>query len=108
MRIARSVAAAAAMQTIVESEAAPGPEATSDEDLLAFARRFGSTGYHPVGTCRMGSDEGAVVDTQLRVRGVEGLRVADAAVMPSLISGNTHAACVMIGERAADFILRNR
>lgn len=108
MRIARSVAAAAAMQTIVESEAAPGPEATSDEDLLAFARRFGSTGYHPVGTCRMGSDEGAVVDTQLRVRGVEGLRLADASVMPSLISGNTHAACVMIGERAADFILRNR
>jgi choline dehydrogenase-like flavoprotein len=56
----------------------------------------------------MGADEGAVVDTQLRVRGVEGLRVADASVMPSLISGNTHAACVMIGERAADFILRNR
>ena len=108
MRIARSVAAAAAMQTIVESEAAPGAEATSDEDLLEFARRFGSTGYHPVGTCRMGSEEGAVVDTQLRVKGVEGLRVADAAVMPSLISGNTHAACVMIGERAADFILRNR
>ena len=74
--------------------------------MLAFARAYGSTGYHPVGTCRMGRDDAAVVDPQLRVRGVAGLRVADASVMPQLISGNTHAAWVMIGERAADFALR--
>lgn len=106
MRIARAVAAAAPLAPLIESEAAPGSVAQSDADLLAFARQFGSTGYHPVGTCRMGSDEQAVVDPTLCVRGVEGLRVADASVMPTLISGNTHAACVMIGERAADFILR--
>ncbi|NDB17320.1 MAG: alcohol dehydrogenase, partial [Gammaproteobacteria bacterium] len=63
--------------------------------------------YHPVGTCRMGSDPAAVVDPQLRVQGIAGLRVADASVMPTLISGNTHAACVMIGERAAAFLLRD-
>jgi choline dehydrogenase len=106
MRIARSVAASAPLRHLIETEADPGPDATSDDALLAFARQFGSTGYHPVGTCRMGSDAAAVVDPQLRVCGIEGLRVADASVMPTLISGNTHAACVMIGERAADFVLR--
>ncbi len=106
MRIAREVAAAAPLRGLVTAEADPGPAAQSDDELLDFARRFGSTGYHPVGTCRMGSDDGAVVDPQLTVRGVEGLRVADASVMPTLISGNTHAACVMIGERAADFALK--
>ena len=106
MRYARRVTAAAALAPLIEAEADPGSDAQSDESLLAFARTYGSTGYHPVGTCRMGSDEAAVVDPQLRVRGVAGLRVADASVMPQLISGNTHAACVMIGERAADFALR--
>lgn len=108
MRLARSLVDAAAMHAIVDEEVAPGARATTDDDLLGFARRFGSTGYHPVGTCRMGSDSEAVVDPELRVRGVDGLRVADASVMPLLISGNTHAACVMIGERAADFILSHR
>ncbi|NBU24654.1 MAG: hypothetical protein EBS39_03355 [Gammaproteobacteria bacterium] len=107
MRIAREVAATAPLAALIEAEAEPGPAAQSDEALLGFARRVGSTGYHPVGTCRMGSDDGAVVDPQLRVRGVQGLRVADASVMPTLISGNTHAACVMIGERAAVFALRD-
>lgn len=107
MRIAREVAVAAPLAALIEVEAEPGPGAQSDEALLDFARRVGSTGYHPVGTCRMGSDDGAVVDPQLRVRGIGGLRVADASVMPTLISGNTHAACVMIGERAADFALRD-
>lgn len=107
MRIAREVAATAPLAGMIDVEAEPGPKAQSDDDLLAFARAVGSTGYHPVGTCRMGSDDRAVVDPQLRVRGVAGLRVADASVMPRLISGNTHAACVMIGERAADFALRD-
>lgn len=106
MRIAREIAATAPLAALVEAEAEPGAAAQSDEALLDFARRVGSTGYHPAGTCRMGSDDGAVVDPQLRVRGVAGLRVADASVMPALVSGNTHAACVMIGERAADFALR--
>lgn len=106
MRIARQVAAAPPLAELVELEADPGPGAESDAELLAFAQRFGSTGYHPVGTCRMGSDAEAVVDPQLRVNGVLGLRVADASVMPTLISGNTHAASVMIGERAAHFILQ--
>ncbi|MGA0799351.1 MAG: GMC family oxidoreductase [Steroidobacteraceae bacterium] len=107
MRLARRVAAAAAMQAVIDGEVAPGASASGDDDLLLFAKKFGSTGYHPAGTCRMGSDSEAVVDATLRVRGLEGLRVADASIMPSLISGNTHATCVMIGERAADFILRD-
>ena len=105
MRIARDVAAAHPLASLIEAEAEPGELAQSDAALLEFARKFGSTGYHPVGTCRMGSDPDAVVDPQLRVQGISGLRIADASVMPTLISGNTHAACVMIGERAADFLL---
>ncbi|WP_109356277.1 GMC family oxidoreductase [Sphingorhabdus sp. EL138] len=76
----------------------------SDDDLEAEIRGRADTVYHPVGTCRMGSDAGAVVDTELRVNGLEGLRVADASIMPSLISGNTNAPSIMIGERAADFM----
>ena len=93
------------MSRIVTEELMPGVEAWSDEDFLSHARKEGQSAYHPVGTCRMGSDAGAVVDARLRVHGVAGLRVADASIMPSLISGNTNAACMMIGEKAADLIL---
>lgn len=80
---------------------------TADESRLrAIVRAHADTIYHPVGTCRMGSDAASVVDPQLRVRGVAGLRVADASIMPALISGNTQAACAMIGERAAEFVAR--
>jgi choline dehydrogenase len=106
MRLTRALASTPALRPLIEAEVAPGPAAQTDDGLLDFARRLGATGYHPAGTCRMGSDDAAVVDPQLRLRGLEGVRVADASVMPNLISGNTHAACVMIGERAADFILR--
>ena len=82
-----------------------GPESHSDEDILDHVRARVQTLYHPVGTCRMGDDPGAVVDRQLRVRGVEGLRVVDASVMPSLIGGNTNAPTIMIAERASDLIL---
>lgn len=105
MRIARAAAAAPSLAAIIESEIYPGPQAATDADLLAFARDYGTTAYHPVGTCRMGADPDAVVDPRLRVRGVRGLRVADASVMPRLVSGNTNAAAIMIGEKAADMIL---
>ncbi|MGA7986408.1 MAG: GMC oxidoreductase, partial [Burkholderiales bacterium] len=78
----------------------------SDADIERAIRARTDTVYHPAGTCRMGSDAGAVLDPELRVRGVDGLRVADCSVMPSLIGGNTNAPAMMIGERAAEFIRR--
>ena len=76
----------------------------SDDEIKAELRNRSDTIYHPIGTCRMGSDDGAVVDPELRVRGLQGLRIADASIMPTLIGGNTNAACIMIGEKAADMI----
>jgi len=105
LRIARKVFASPPFAKYHGVEVAPGPATESDEALDAYIRATGYTVHHPVGTCRMGSDEGAVVDPQLRLNGIAGLRVADASVMPSIIGGNTNAPCVMIGERAADFIL---
>lgn len=81
-------------------------ETTDEARLREIVRRHADTIYHPVGTCRMGSDAASVVDPELRVRGIGGLRVADASIMPTLISGNTQASCAMIGERAAEFLAR--
>ncbi len=105
MRIARSLMATDELRPFVDAELQPGPEANTDEALLAHAARTGATLYHPVGTCRMGGDEKAVVDPALRVKGVQGLRVVDASVMPRLISGNTNAPVMMIAEKASDLII---
>jgi choline dehydrogenase-like flavoprotein len=105
IQLARRLVTRPSLAPLVEREMNPGPAATDDNALLAWARATGQTLYHPCGTCRMGSDDGAVVDPRLRVRGVEGLRVADASVMPSITSGNIHAPVMMIAERASDMIL---
>ena len=85
-------------------ETSPGPDIKTDTDLLAYARKFGNTLYHPVGTCKMGEDPRAVVDSRLRVHGLQGLRVIDASVMPTLTTGNTNAPTIMIGEKGAAMI----
>ncbi len=107
MRMTRMLAEAPSLARLIVREAYPGPETIKDDALLDYARQTGNTGYHPVGTCRMGIDEAAVTDPQLRVRGVEGLRVIDASVMPRLISGNTNAAAIMIGDKGSDLVLKN-
>ncbi|MCS6891915.1 MAG: GMC family oxidoreductase N-terminal domain-containing protein [Rhodovarius sp.] len=101
LRLIRRLAATRALSRWIAAEYAPGPQAEGDEALLAFCRATAGTIYHPAGSCRMGEDPGAVVDSRLRVRGVEGLRVADASIMPTVVSGNTNAACIMIGEKCA-------
>jgi choline dehydrogenase len=102
---ARRIATQPVFQRYVESEYAPGPGVTSDADLVAYLLEKCRTSYHPVATCRMGIDDRAIVDPQLRVRGFEGLRIVDASVMPTLVSGNTNAPTIMIGEKASDMIL---
>lgn len=104
IRIARSIMTAPAMAPLQVREIAPGAEAVSDDEILAWVRAAAETTYHPVGTCKMGHDALAVVDDQLRVRGIEGLRVADASIMPTITSGNTNAPAIMIGEKAADLL----
>ncbi len=101
MRIARELAATEPLRSVVKREIFPGADAADLEDDL---RRRVELLYHPVGTCRMGTDDGAVVDEELRVRGVDGLRVADASIMPLITGGNTNAPVIMIGERAADLV----
>ena len=104
IRIARRVGAAPSLARHVDHELYPGDRRQSDDELLEFCRRTGGTVYHPVGTCKMGRDANAVVDDRLRVHGVQGLRVADASIMPTLVSGNTNAPTIMIGEKAAAMI----
>jgi choline dehydrogenase len=108
VKFARRLAASAAMRPYVLDEYGPGLAARSDADLLDFAREFGATIFHPLGTCKMGSDPLAVVDDRLRVHGVAGLHVVDCSIMPTLVSGNTNAPMVMIAEKASDLIVADR
>jgi choline dehydrogenase len=104
VKFARKIAAASAFDHYRGDEHMPGKDIVSDADLLAAIRQRGETLYHPVGTAKMGTDPAAVVDAALRVRGVQGLRVADASIMPTLIGGHTQAPATMIGEKAADLV----
>jgi choline dehydrogenase len=105
--MARALAATRALSPYVAGEYRPGPDATTDEALLEFAKNTGGTIFHPSGTCKMGppSDPMAVVDHDLNVRGLDGIRVVDCSVMPTLVSGNTNAPAVMIAEKIADRII---
>jgi choline dehydrogenase-like flavoprotein len=104
LRLAREIMRQPAFRPYLRTECLPGPDVQSDAEILAYARRHGKTDYHPVGTCKMGVDATAVVDLDLRVRGPERLRVCDSSIMPRLVSSNTNAPTLMIGEKAADLI----
>ncbi|WP_241024288.1 GMC family oxidoreductase N-terminal domain-containing protein [Paraburkholderia sp. Ac-20340] len=106
LKLARKILADPAFDAIRGKEMLPGAAVQTDEQLWAYIREYGATVFHPVGTCKMGVDAMSVVDpASLKVNGIEGLRIADASIMPILISGNTNAPCIMIGEKAADMIL---
>lgn len=107
MRAARRIVEGADLDAYRDFELLPGTDVRTDDELLAYATSQGDTSYHPVGTCRMGDDELAVVDHRLRVRGLHGLRVIDASVMPTLVSGNTNAASLMIAEKGAAMVLED-
>ena len=104
MRMARRIVQSRALEQYRGEEYCPGSKVQSDDELAAYARNALETLYHPAGTCRMGSDAMSVVDVQLRVRGVEGLRVADASIMPEIVTGNTNAPVMMLAEKAAAII----
>jgi choline dehydrogenase len=103
-RHVRRIFSQPALSPYSTGEKLPGAAVASDEQFLDYARRTGATLYHPVGTCKMGEDPRAVVDSRLRVRGIQGLRVIDASVMPTLTTGNTNAPTIMIGEKGAAMI----
>ena len=105
VKLARTIASAPSLEPYIKREVTPGPNIGSDDELRDHIRHFGYTIYHPAGTCKMGHDTMAVVDEELRVHGVSGLRVADASIMPTVLSGNTNAGCIMIGEKLADILL---
>jgi choline dehydrogenase len=106
LKLCRAILARPALRHFIESEYLPGSEIQSDDELLDFARRNGGTVFHPTSTCKMGVDPMAVVDPELRVYGITGLRVVDASIMPTVASGNTNAPTIMIAEKTADLIRR--
>jgi choline dehydrogenase len=104
LKIARRIVGNPALDRYRAFEMNPGDQCQSDDDFLNYARCSGQTAFHVIGTCKMGNDPMAVVDDQLRVRGLEGLRVVDASIMPTMVSGNTNASVIMIAEKGADMI----
>ena len=104
LRLAREIMKQPAFKPYVLREIIPGPEVVSNEALIAYACANGKTDHHPVGTCKMGIDDAAVVTPDLKLRGIEGLRVCDASIMPRVTTGNTNAPTIMIAEKAADLI----
>jgi len=107
LKLARRIAEQPAIKKLIVREVRPGLETVSDDDFLKHIAKLGATSYHPIGTCKMGADSMSVVDYELRVHGILGLRVADASVMPTMASSNTNAPSFMIGERCAEFLLRD-
>jgi choline dehydrogenase len=108
LRISREIMAQAPLAKYIRKEHFPGDSVRTQAELEDYARRYGRTSYHPVGTCRMGTNGASVVDPQLRVHGIDGLRICDSSVMPRVVSSNTNAASIMIGEKASDLVLGNR
>jgi len=104
----RKIASQPSLAPFIRRETRPGPKVTDLNDLIDYIRETGQTAWHAVGTCRMGHDDMAVTDPQLRVRGVTGLRVADISVLPTIVSPNTNAPAFLVGEKAADMILNQR
>lgn len=104
LRLTRKIAARPALRELVVAEVLPGAGAATDDELIDYARASGQTSWHPIGTCRMGADAGAVVDHELKVHGIVGLRVADSSVFPFMVSSNTNAPSIMVGERCADLL----
>jgi choline dehydrogenase-like flavoprotein len=104
LKLAREIMAKPALKRFVLAERVPGSEVQNDEDLIAYACASAKTDHHPAGTCRMGTDAQAVVNPDLTFRGINGLRIVDASIMPNVITGNTNAATIMIAEKASDMI----
>jgi choline dehydrogenase len=107
-KLGRQILSASSFAPLIRREHMPGSDIQTDEQIRSYIRRWAKTDYHPVGTCKMGNDDMAVVDQQLRVRGMDGLRVIDASIMPTLISGNTQAPSIMIGEKGAAILLAGK
>jgi choline dehydrogenase len=104
LKLGRRLLATPDMQHFIASEYIPGDAVQTDDELLEYAKQYGGTVFHPTSTCKMGSDKMAVVDAELRVHGIGGLRVVDASIMPAVVSGNTNAATIMIAEKATDLV----
>ena len=102
--MARNVMSQPSLAAFQDAELAPGPGVNTDDEIDSYIRATSATAHHPLGTCKMGIDDNAVVDAELRVRGVDGLRVVDASTMPDLVGGNINAAVLMIAEKASDMI----
>ena len=104
LKLAQDIMRQDALKPYIKAERLPGPDVKTDQDYFDYACSHAKTDHHPAGTCRMGADERAVVDSELRFNGIAGLRVIDASIMPTVVSANTNATAIMIGEKGADLV----